>query len=74
MATIESRLNALEQAHRNTAPTLLLFYQAEQGSRPTEEQTTQIEQAERTGREIRVIEFVRAEDAFPGFTGLPPER
>lgn len=53
---------------------LVIFLRAEQEDLPTPEQAAQIALAEKQGRGVEVIRLVRAEDSFPGFTGLPPER
>lgn len=74
MATIESRLATLEQTQRKARPALVIFLRAEQESEPTPEQHEQIAQAEKQGRKVELIIFRRAEDSFPGFTGLPPKR
>lgn len=74
MPNLDTRLLALEQHNRASRPALLLFYQCEQEGIPSPEQAAQIAQAEKQGRPVHVIRFVRAENSFPGFTGLPPER
>ena len=74
MRTIETRLLALEQHKRASRPELVLFYLCEQEGEPTPEQAAQIALAEKQGRGVKVIRFVRAEDKFPGFTGKKPER
>lgn len=74
MATIRDRLSTLEQVQRRTRPPLIIFLRAEQEGEPTPAQREQIAQAERQGREVKQIIFRRAEDLFPGFTGLPPGR
>lgn len=73
MATIESRLATLEQAQRKARPALVIFLRAEQEGEPTPAQRKQIAQAEKQGRKVKQIIFRRAEDSFPGFTGLPPK-
>lgn len=74
MPSLDARLLALEQHNRTSRPALLLFYLCEQEGIPTPEQAAQIAQAEKQGRPVNVIRFMRAENAFPSFTGLPPER
>lgn len=71
MATLENRLATLEQTQRKARPALVIFLRAEQEGRPTEAQAEQIAQAEKQGRKVELIIFSRAEDSFPGFTGLP---
>lgn len=74
MATIESRLATLEQIQRKARPALYIFLRAEQEGEPTPAQREQIDQAEKQGRKVELVIFKRAEDSFPGFTGLPPGR
>ena len=76
MATTENRLLALElaQTQRKARPALVIFLRAEQEGEPTPSQREQIAQAEKQGRKVKRIIFRRAEDSFPGFTGLPPNR
>ncbi|MDO9011198.1 MAG: hypothetical protein Q7U78_05250 [Gallionella sp.] len=74
MTNLQTRLTALEQTQRRTRPALIIFLRAEQEGEPTPAQHEQIAQAEKQGREVELIIFRRAEDSFPGFTGLPPER
>lgn len=74
MTNLRTRLTALEQTHRHARPPLVMVYRAEQEGRPTEAQAAQIEHAEKQGREVKTISIRRAEDSFPGFTGLPPKR
>lgn len=57
MATIESRLAALEQIHKNTRSTLVLFYSPEQNGEPTSVQREQIAQAEKRGQPLKIITF-----------------
>ena len=57
MATIESRLAALEQIHQKTRPALVLFYLSEQNGQPTPEQREQIAQAEKQGQPVKIITF-----------------
>lgn len=71
MPSLDARLLALEQHNRTSRPALLLFYLYEQEGIPTPEQATQIAQAEKQGRPVKVIRFMRAENSFPGFSGLP---
>lgn len=71
MPSLDARLLALEQHNRTSRPALLLFYRCEQEGEPTPAQREQIAQAEKQGREVKLIIFRRAEDSFPGFTGLP---
>lgn len=70
MATLNDRLLTLEQVQRKARPELVLFYRTEQEGEPTPEQATQIAQAEKQGRPVKVIRFIRAEDSSPGFSGL----
>lgn len=70
IATLNDRLLILEQVQRKTRPELVLFYRVEQEGKPTPEQAAQIAQAEKQGRPVNVIRFVRAEDSSPGFSGL----
>jgi hypothetical protein len=65
MGTLEGRLKALEQAHRNALPPLVVIFSDEQEGEPTHEQREQIAMAERQGRELRIIRIVRAEDLSP---------
>ena len=72
MPSLDARLLALEQRNRTSRPAaLLLFYLCEQEGIPTPEQAAQIAQAEKQGRPVKVIRFIRAEDSSPGFSGLP---
>jgi len=71
MPSLNARLLALEQHNRASRPALLLFYLCEQEGIPTPEQAAQITQAEKQGRLVNVIRFVRAEDSSPSFSGLP---
>ena len=57
MATLESRLAALEQIHQKTCAELVLFYSPEQNGEPTPEQKEQIAQAEKRGQSVKIISY-----------------
>lgn len=64
MATINSRLLALEQIQSRSCPMLVMVYLPEQGGIPTPEQAMQIEQAKKKGQTVNIINIVCAEDLF----------
>ena len=64
MATLESRLSALEQIHQKTYPELVLFYLPKQNGEPTLEQKEQIAQAEKRGQPVKILSFRIVEPKF----------